>query len=179
MEKKLILNPLQIEITLSRLCHELIENHQTFSDTILVGLQPRGIFLLDKLIEKLQDILQKNILSGYLDTTFHRDDFRRTNTTLLPNSTKIDVSLENKKVILIDDVLYTGRSVRSALDAMLSFGRPLQVEMLTLVNRLYTRDLPIQPNYVGVEVNTLQHQKVIVEWKNENREENQVWLVWD
>ncbi|TAE71661.1 MAG: bifunctional pyr operon transcriptional regulator/uracil phosphoribosyltransferase PyrR [Bacteroidetes bacterium] len=179
MEKKLILNPLQIDITLSRLCHELIENHQDFTDTILLGLQPRGIFLLDKLIEKLQNILQKNTTFGYLDTTFHRDDFRRRDTPLLPNSTKINTSLENKKVVLIDDVLYTGRSVRAALDAMLSFGRPLKVEMLTLVNRLYARDLPIQPNYVGVEVNTLQHQKVIVEWKNDNINENQVWLIWD
>ncbi|TAE48363.1 MAG: bifunctional pyr operon transcriptional regulator/uracil phosphoribosyltransferase PyrR [Cytophagia bacterium] len=178
MEKKLILNALQIEITLSRLSHQLIENHQDFSDTILLGLQPRGIFLLDALVEKLTTILSKKIVFGYLDTTFHRDDFRKREVALRPNSTKIEHSLENKKIILIDDVLYTGRSVRAALDAMLSFGRPSQVEMLTLINRLYTRDLPIEPNYSGIEVNTLEHQKVIVEWKNKDIAENQVWLVW-
>lgn len=178
MEKKLILNALQIEITLSRLSHQLIENHQDFSSTILLGLQPRGIFLLDALVEKLTAILSKKINFGYLDTTFHRDDFRKREVTLRANSTKIEHSLENKKVILIDDVLYTGRSVRAALDAMLSFGRPSQVEMLTLINRLYTRDLPIEPNYIGIEVNTLEHQKVIVEWKNKDIAENQVWLVW-
>jgi pyrimidine operon attenuation protein/uracil phosphoribosyltransferase len=177
MDKKLILNPLQLDITLRRLAHQLIENHQYFENTALLGLQPRGVFLADFLLEKLQNILQKKIDFGYLDTTFHRDDFRRREVALKPNSTKINFSIENKKVVLIDDVLYTGRSVRAALDAMLSFGRPAKVEMLALVNRLYVRDLPIEPNYVGIEVNTLLHQKVAVEWESQGLKENNIWLI--
>jgi pyrimidine operon attenuation protein/uracil phosphoribosyltransferase len=96
---------------------------------------------------------------------------------LLPNSTKIDYSLEDKAVIIIDDVLFTGRSVRSALDSLLNYGRPKQVELLILVNRLYARHLPIEPNYVGIEVDTFKNQVVLVEWKQNNFPENKIWLI--
>jgi pyrimidine operon attenuation protein/uracil phosphoribosyltransferase len=177
MEKKLLLGPKLLEISLSRLCQELIENHQNFENSVILGLQPRGIFLAARIHQKLQEITQKNIALGYLDVTFYRDDFRRREAPLKANATKIDFVIEGKKVILVDDVLYTGRTVRSALDAMTAFGRPQKVELLTLIDRKYTRDLPIQANYVGKEVNTLQSQRVLVEWREQGFSEDNIWLI--
>src|SRR5690606_1427635 len=113
------------------------------------GLQPRGIFLADRLAARLKEFVNRKIELGYLDITFYRDDFRRRESPLKANSTKIDFTIENKKVILVDDVLYTGRSVRAALDAMNAFGRPAKVELLVLVNRKYTRHIPVEPDYIG------------------------------
>ncbi len=180
MLKKQIISGDLLEIILYRLAHQLFENHQDFSNTILIGLQPKGVILAQALQHKIQEITQKTITLGYLDATFFRDDFRQPNLApLRANATKITENLEGKKVILVDDVLYTGRSVRSALDALGSFGRPAKIELLVLVNRLYTRDLPIEPHYVGKEVITLQSQRVLVAWKNpqENIFENTIFLV--
>lgn len=177
MEKKLILGSKLLEITLNRLCQELLENHQNFENSAILGLQPRGIYLAEKIRHKLQENTQKNIAIGYLDVTFYRDDFRRREAPLKANATKIDFVIEGKKIILVDDVLYTGRTVRSALDAMTAFGRPQKVELLTLIDRKYTRDLPIQANYIGKEVNTLQSQRVLVEWREQGFAEDNIWLI--
>lgn len=176
MEKKLILSHDLLEITMRRLCHELIENHGDFQDSVILGLQPRGIFVADKIKEILQQSISKEILTGYLDVTFYRDDFRRRDTPIKANATKVGFIIEDKKVILIDDVLYTGRTVRAALDAMIAFGRPQKVELLVLINRMYSRDLPIEPNYVGRDVNTMLSQRVLVEWKEQGFTENGIWL---
>ena len=169
-DPKLILNKKQLDITINRLCHQLIENHSNFSKTVIVGLQPRGIFLANRLKESLTKINSKiNINIGELDITFYRDDFRRRDDILIPKSTNLNISLEDKKVIIVDDVLYTGRSVRSALDALLDFGRPSSVELLVLINRRLSRDLPIQPNYVGHTIDVVAKERVKVQWgKNES-----------
>jgi len=165
MERQLILNAKHFELTLNRLCYQLIESHNDFSETVLIALQPRGINVLTRLKERLESILGHEIVCGNLDITFYRDDFRRRETPLIPSATNIDFVIENKKVVLIDDVLYTGRSIRSGLDALLAFGRPEQVELLTLIDRRFKRHLPIQPNYVGKTVDTLISERVSVEWK--------------
>jgi pyrimidine operon attenuation protein/uracil phosphoribosyltransferase len=113
---------------------------------------------------------------GYIDITFHRDDFRRREEPLRPNQTKVPFIIEDRKVILIDDVLFTGRSVRAALDAMTMFGRPRKVELLVLIDRLYSRDSPVEANYVGRKVNTLPSQKVLVELSEQGKEDN-IWLI--
>jgi pyrimidine operon attenuation protein/uracil phosphoribosyltransferase len=177
MQKRLILDSLLLDITLSRLSQQLIENHGDFSNTVILGLQPKGIFLADILQRKLEKEINKPIEMGYLDTTFYRDDFRRRDTPVQANETKIPFIIEDKKVILVDDVLYTGRSVRAALDAMIAFGRPSKVELLVLVNRSYSRDLPIAPDYVGKHVNTLDTQKVLVELVGQGHEQNKIWLI--
>lgn len=177
MEKRLLLTSPLLNIVIRRLCEELIENHENFDNTVLIGLQPKGIFLAEQIKQELESILDQNIKLGYLDTTFHRDDFRRRDSPLKPNMTKIDFVIENKEVILIDDVLYTGRSVRSALDAMNAFGRPKLVELLVLIDRIYARDLPIQAHYIGKKVNTIDSQRVKVEWKGLQAEEDSVWLI--
>lgn len=176
MEPRLILSNVQFSIMIDRLCYQLIENHNDFEDSVIIGLQPRGIFLSDRIHKRLTEILSsKNIHAGKLDVTFYRDDFRR-KSSMIANSTQIDFIIEDKKVVLVDDVLYTGRTIRAGLDAMLAFGRPKNVELLTLIDRRYSRDLPIQPNYTGMQVDTLASEKVKVEWK-ETEGEDKVWLL--
>lgn len=165
MEKQVILNSKHLELTLKRLSHELIETHNDFSDTVLVGLQPRGIYVVSQLKKQLEIILGKEIVCGNLDITFFRDDFRRREKPLIPSITNIDFSLENKKVVLVDDVLYTGRTIRAGLDALLTFGRPSKVELLVLIDRRFRRDLPIQADYVGKMVDSLISERVSVEWQ--------------
>jgi len=165
MEKHVILNSKHLELTLKRLSHELIESHNDFSDTVLVGLQPRGIYVVSQLKKQLEIILGKEIVCGNLDITFFRDDFRRREKPLIPSITNIDFSLENKKVVLVDDVLYTGRTIRAGLDALLTFGRPSKVELLVLIDRRFRRDLPIQADYVGKMVDSLISERVSVEWQ--------------
>jgi pyrimidine operon attenuation protein/uracil phosphoribosyltransferase len=165
MEKQVILDDQQVQLTMNRLAYQLIENHDNFSNTVLIGLQPRGIHVLERLKRILEDITQQSIVCGQLDITFYRDDFRRREKPLIPSATNIDFSIEGKKVVLIDDVLYTGRTIRSGLDALLAFGRPICVELLVLVDRRFQRDLPIQADYVGQAVDTLDSERVSVEWK--------------
>jgi len=165
MEKQIILNTRHFELTLNRLCYELIESHNDFSNTVLIGLQPRGINVVTRLKAQLETILQKEIVCGNLDITFYRDDFRRREKPIIPSTTNIDFVIENKKVVLVDDVLYTGRTIRSGLDALLAYGRPQKVELLTLIDRRFRRDLPIQADYIGATVDTLISERVSVEWK--------------
>jgi pyrimidine operon attenuation protein / uracil phosphoribosyltransferase len=156
----------KLEITLRRLCHELIENYGDFSDTVLIGAQPRGVFLAKRLQGLLAGLAGgKELPLGELDTTFFRDDFRRRDTPLHPNQTRIDFLIEQQRVILVDDVLYTGRSVRAAMDAMLAYGRPRSVELLVLVDRRRKRELPVEPSYTGIKVDTIQTQRVLVQLK--------------
>ena len=164
MKPKILLEKIQFDITIKRLCHQLIEVHNDFEKTVIIGLQPRGIYLARRIQAELIDILKNNkVLCGELDTTFHRDDFRKKE--LIPNRTNIDFIIEEKNVILIDDVLFTGRTIRAGLDAMLAFGRPSDVELLVLVDRRFSRHVPIQAKYVGITIDSIESQNVRVEWK--------------
>lgn len=177
MQNLTLLDGPKFQITIQRLCRQLIENHNDFSDSVILGIQPRGPFLSNRIAAELKSILpQATIFSGDLDITFFRDDFRRRQNPLVPNQTKIDFIIENKKVILVDDVLWTGRTIRAAMDAMLAFGRPQKVELLVLVDRRYSRHLPIEPDYIGIQVDSVASQKVIVSWK-EADEADQVVLL--
>jgi pyrimidine operon attenuation protein/uracil phosphoribosyltransferase len=177
MSQKVLLNSKEVNITLHRLACQLIENHDDFSETVLIGIQPRGKFLADRIAQMLtSDYNIKNIQLGHLDITFFRDDFRRSNKPLEANTTEIDFIVEDKNIVFIDDVLYTGRSVRSALTAIQSFGRPNNIELLTLIDRRFSRHLPIQPNYKGRQVDAIDNQKVKVNWV-ENEGEDSVYLI--
>jgi pyrimidine operon attenuation protein/uracil phosphoribosyltransferase len=141
-----------------------MELHGDFSHSVIIGLQPRGIFLARRIKHELESILRKkNINCGELDTTFHRDDFRKKE--LIPTHTEIDFTIEDKNVVLIDDVLYTGRTIRAGLDAMLDYGRPKDVELMVLVDRRFSRHVPIQAKYSGITIDSISTQKVKVEWK--------------
>ena len=164
-----ILNQKDIQITVERLCQQLIEHHDDFKNTVIVGVQPRGTFLSNRIITKLKQLLNTtNLESGSLDISFYRDDLRRRDEPIVPEIMDMNLSLEGKNVVLIDDVLFTGRSIRSAIDALMAFGRPKSVELLTLIDRRFSRDLPIQPNYVGRTIDAIDSERVIVEWKEEN-----------
>ncbi len=178
MPKRLVLDSFLLDITITRLCEQLIENHDTFEQSVLLGMQPNGVLLAERIRKKLMEQMGKNVPIGYLDATFYRDDFRRRETPLKANMTYVPFLIENKKVILIDDVLFTGRSVRAAMDAMVAFGRPQDVELLVLVNRTHSRELPIEPHYVGRRVNTISSQTVLVEWQEqEGVAEDAIWLI--
>lgn len=177
MQPRMILNSTAFDITLRRLCFQLIENHNSFNDSVIIGLQPRGIFLAKRIHKLLTQITgNKNIPLGELDITFFRDDFRRRDEIAVPASTKIDFIIEDKKVVLVDDVLYTGRTIRSGLDAMLAFGRPRKVELLVLIDRKFARHLPIEPDYTGKAIDTIDSDKVRVRWQESDKEDG-VWLV--
>lgn len=177
MDKRLIFNSESLNITIKRLCYQLIENHYDFSNSVILGLQPKGVYLTEKIKKHLIENFGITVAIGSLDSTFNRDDFRRREIDIIPNAMHVPFSLEGKKVIVVDDVLYTGRSVRAGLDAMLSFGRPSSVELLVLINRKYSRELPIEPKYVGKSVNTIATEKVLVELTEQGADEDNVWLV--
>ena len=177
MSQKVLLNSKEVNIILHRLACQLIENHNDFSNTVLVGLQPRGVFLADRLAKILtEDYNIKHLKFGRLDITFFRDDFRRGTKPLEANTTEIDFLVEGKNVVFIDDVLYTGRSIRAALTAIQSFGRPKHIELLTLIDRRFSRHLPIQPDYRGRQVDAINREKVKVNWKD-NEGEDSVYLI--
>jgi pyrimidine operon attenuation protein/uracil phosphoribosyltransferase len=177
MSEKLLLSAKEIDIILNRLACQLIESHNDFSDTVLIGIQPRGTFLAKRLADMLINNYNINKVElGSLDITFFRDDFRRSDKPLAANATHINFLVEDKNVVFIDDVLYTGRSIRSALTAIQSFGRPRHIELLTLIDRRFSRHLPIQPDYRGRQVDAISNEKVIVNWK-ENNGEDAVYLI--
>lgn len=172
---KAILDSKKFNVVIQRLCHQLIENHGDFSGSVIIGIQPRGILLAQRVVHYIEKHLKQKLKYGVLDITFYRDDFNKGN-QLIPDHTDISFSIEGKKVILIDDVLYTGRTIRSAMDAILDFGRPDKVELLTLVDRRYSRQLPIQADYVGLTVDALISEKVKVLWKESDNEDKVVLM---
>lgn len=164
---KSLLTPEQVNLTIQRLAHQIIENHLDLDNTVLIGLQPRGIFVSNRIVEVMRTIIDKRkIQYGKLDITFYRDDIR--SSIHMANETEINFSIENKSVVLIDDVLWTGRTIRAALDALLDFGRPASVELCVLIDRRFTRQLPIQPNYTGRAIDTYDDQKVKVYWEEKD-----------
>jgi pyrimidine operon attenuation protein/uracil phosphoribosyltransferase len=168
---KAILTREQVAITIRRLTHQILENHLNIDNLVFIGLQPRGIYVSDKIIQEIRQLLPgKTLQYGKLDITFYRDDVRKE--LHIPNHTEIPFSIENKIVVLIDDVLYTGRTIRAALDALLDFGRPDKVELCVLIDRRYSRQLPIQADYTGKSIDSIISQKVKVYWdKKDGREE--------
>ena len=176
MQKRLLLSSENFDISIRRLCYQLIENHDDFSNSDLIGIQPRGIFVAERIHAHLSQILKtKSVHLGFLDITFYRDDFRKREINS-PSATRINFEVENKKIILIDDVLFTGRTIRAGMDALLDLGRPEKIELLTLIDRRYSRHLPISPDYTGIQVDTIASEKVIVQWKDIDGEDA-VWLI--
>lgn len=177
MRKRTLLNKKAFELTVNRLCFELIENHRDFSDTILVALQPRGTFLLERIEKRISELQPKlDISTGSLDITFYRDDFRRSGTPLKASKTEMNHVIENKHIVLIDDVLFTGRSVRAAMDALLDYGRPDKVELLVFIDRRFSRHLPIQPDYVGRKIDAIASERVQVNWKESDKKDEVILL---
>jgi len=168
---KTILSHHQVGISIKRMAHQILENHIQLKDTVLIGLQPRGIYLSDKIVAEIKAITDPSlIVYGKLDITFYRDDIHKQLHSA--NKTDIPFSIEDKKVVLIDDVLWTGRTIRAALDALLDFGRPKKVELCVLIDRRFTREFPIQADYVGRTIDTFPNQKVMVYLNKKDKEES-------
>ncbi len=168
---KTILSHHQVGISIKRMAHQILENHIQLKDTVLIGLQPRGIYLSDKIVEEIKAIIDPSlIVYGKLDITFYRDDIHKQLHSA--NKTDISFSIEDKKVVLIDDVLWTGRTIRAALDALLDFGRPKKVELCVLIDRRFSREFPIQADYVGRTIDTFPNQKVMVYLNKKDKEES-------
>ncbi len=160
-----ILTDKKFELTLSRLAHQLIESYGDFDNACIIGVQEKGVILAGRIKDLLEQQQGQKIPFGKLDITFYRDDFRTREEPLKAASTEVDFLIEGKKVVLVDDVLYTGRTIQSALAALQDFGRPQQVELLCLVDRRFNRHLPIQADYVGITVDALDEAYVKVEWR--------------
>jgi len=171
---KQILSDKEIPLIIKRLAYQIVEDHPDPEKIVFVGVQPRGVHLSDRMVPELNKLYKQDVAYGILDITFYRDDVR--NEIMVPNQTRLDMSLENKEVILIDDVLYTGRTTRAALDALLDFGRPSKVTLCVLIDRRFNREIPIQPDYSGKTIDTIFSQKVKVLW-NENDGKDQVVLL--
>jgi pyrimidine operon attenuation protein / uracil phosphoribosyltransferase len=171
---KTILTKEQISLAIRRLAHQLMENHTDEDSTVLIGIQPRGIALSDRLVSEIKSETTSGYPYGKLDITFYRDDHRRE--LHIPNHTDIPFSIEGKKVVLIDDVLYTGRTIRAAMDALMDFGRPQKVELLVLIDRRYSRELPIQPDYTGKSIDSIISQKVKVLWEEKDGRDEVVFV---
>jgi pyrimidine operon attenuation protein / uracil phosphoribosyltransferase len=164
--KTIILDKQQLHLTILRLAHQLLENHADLKDVVFIGMQPRGVYISGKIVESIQKLSpNEKVKYGILDITFYRDDVR--DQIRMANRTDIPFSVEGKEVVLIDDVLYTGRTIRAALDALLDFGRPKKVSLCVLVDRKFNRELPIQPDYYGKAIDSITSQKVKVEAENE------------
>ena len=166
---KMILSSEELSVIFHRICCQLLEAHEDFKNSALIGLQPRGVIFARRIQQILQDSYGiKDLRYGELDTTFFRDDFRLREAPLNPNQTAIDFLVEDAKVIFFDDVLFTGRSVRAAMDAVLSFGRPARIELVALIDRRFHRDLPVQANIIGKRIDSINEERVVVEWKEQS-----------
>ena len=176
MRQATLIDSKLLGLIINRLCYQLIENHNDFKDAVILGLQPRGILFAEHLVERLRSIQpQSDIKYGVIDPTFYRDDYR-SGKSIIARPTDIPFNLENKNVIFIDDVLYTGRTIRAGLEGMMEYGRPKSVELLVLIDRRFTRELPIEPKYVGQSVDSYDNQKVLVMWKKDGAEDKVLLL---
>lgn len=172
---KTLLTAQQINLTVKRLAHQVLENHVQLNNTVLIGLQPRGVYLSDRIVNEIKASDEAGkVVYGKLDITFYRDDVRKE--IHVPSQTAMNFSVEDKNVVLIDDVLYTGRTIRAALDALMDFGRPAKVELMVLIDRRYSRQLPIQADYIGKSIDSIITQKVKVLW-SEKDERDEVVLI--
>jgi len=163
VEKALILDDMAIRRALTRIAHEMIERNRGIEDIVLVGIKTRGIFLANRIAERIKQIEGSEVAVGELDITLYRDDLsiKTSNSEPLVRGTDVPFELMNKKVILVDDVLYTGRTVRAAMDAVMDLGRPAQIQLAVLVDRGH-RELPIRADYVGKNIPTSSEEKVVV-----------------
>lgn len=165
-DMQILLTSHLLQVTINRLAHQLVENYTSLENIVFIGIQPRGIKVSEKIVRCIQQICpDQKVQYGILDITFYRDDIREE--FHVASKTELPFEVEGKTIVLIDDVLYTGRTIRAALDAIQDFGRPQKVELCVLVNRRFNRELPIQPDYCGIIIDSLITQKVKVQWDKE------------
>ncbi|MCS7085877.1 MAG: bifunctional pyr operon transcriptional regulator/uracil phosphoribosyltransferase PyrR [Bacteroidia bacterium] len=168
---RIIADAQKIRLTLVRLALEIVERRTDFDNVGVIGVQPRGVNVARRIHRLLENEIRRPLPYGELDVTLFRDDLSRHRYPLVPRQTHIPFSIEGMNVILVDDVLFTGRTLRSAFDALVSLGRPARVELVVLVDRTRKRDFPIAADYVGYAVDTLDVEKVFVRMDDEERDD--------
>ena len=151
----------EMDVALSRIAAEIIQDHPGLEDSLIVGIRRRGVPLAELLQEKITAQVGKTIECGSLDITFYRDDFSLVATQPIVHGSQLPFPIDRKKLLLVDDVLYTGRTIRAALESILDYGRPDKVELVVLVDRGH-RELPIQADYVGKFIETAENEVVEV-----------------
>jgi len=162
MAKKIIMTPEDIRRTLARIAHEIIERNKTTEHLILVGVHTRGVPLAKRLAANMEDLEGSAIPVGALDISLYRDDLSSLEAQPIVKGTDIPVSIDDKSVVLVDDVLYTGRSTRAAMDALTDLGRPQSVQLAVLIDRGH-RELPIRADYVGKNIPSSRHEEIQVQ----------------
>jgi pyrimidine operon attenuation protein/uracil phosphoribosyltransferase len=161
MTKKVVMTSEDIRRTLARMAHEIIERNDTLKDLVLVGMRTRGVPLARRLAAKINEFENQPILVGALDISLYRDDLTSLRTPPVIKSTDIPVDIDHKSIVLVDDVLFTGRSTRAAMDALIDLGRPKSIQLAVLVDRGH-RELPIRANYVGKNIPSSRDEEIQV-----------------
>ncbi|MCG6172461.1 bifunctional pyr operon transcriptional regulator/uracil phosphoribosyltransferase PyrR [Anoxybacillus sp. LAT_35] len=166
MQKAIVLDEQAIRRALTRIAHEIIERNKGIDDCVLIGIKTRGIYLAKRLAERIEQIEGTSIPVGELDITLYRDDLtvKTDDREPLVKGTDVPFSVTNRKVVLVDDVLFTGRTVRAAMDAVMDLGRPAQIQLAVLVDRGH-RELPIRADFVGKNIPTSSAERIVVELK--------------
>jgi pyrimidine operon attenuation protein/uracil phosphoribosyltransferase len=171
----LVLDEERIQRTLSRIAHEILEYHKGTDNLAFIGIRTRGVFLSDRLAEEIEDLEKVRIPTGVLDITLYRDDLSLLSDFPVMKKTEIPYDVTGKKIILVDDVLYTGRTVRAAIDEILDLGRPLAIQLAVLIDRGH-RELPFRADFIGKNLPTSLNEQVEVRLKECDPEEG-VWIV--
>jgi pyrimidine operon attenuation protein/uracil phosphoribosyltransferase len=164
IEKARIMSPEDMRRAISRLAHEIIERNNGPEDVIICGIRTRGAYLAERIVRKIEEIEAVRVPLGILDITLYRDDLQTVAKAPLVRSTEIPISIVDKHVILVDDVLYTGRTVRAAMDEVIDFGRPKTIQLAVLIDRGH-REFPIRADFVGKNVPTSQIEVVKVQFE--------------
>ena len=163
--EKIIFKKKEIKYMLKRIAIQIIEKHSNLSKIALIGIHRRGVFLANRLQSIIEKSENKKIAKGSIDINLYRDDWTQIDIKPIVQPTEINFSIDNKKIILVDDVLFTGRTIRAAMDALIDLGRPSSIELFALIDRNH-RELPIQANYIGNNIETKKEEQVDV-WLNE------------
>ncbi|HON11193.1 MAG TPA: bifunctional pyr operon transcriptional regulator/uracil phosphoribosyltransferase PyrR [Chitinispirillaceae bacterium] len=172
---ELLMDSHALDLALTRITHQILERNRDFSRFGVVGMQTRGVYLAQRITRKINEIENLNLVSGTLDVTLYRDDYRMALKQPEVKVTDIPFNINGMDLVLVDDVLYTGRTVRAALDALVDFGRPQTIQLAVLVDRGH-RELPIMADYIGKKINTLPRQEVALKVKEIDQEDS-LWLM--
>lgn len=172
---ELIMDSHALDLAITRITHQILERNKDLSKLGIVGMQTRGVFLARRIAKKINDLEKADLIAGVLDVTFYRDDYRHAHRQPKVQITDIPFDINGMNVVLVDDVLCTGRTVRAALAALMDFGRPQSIQLAVIIDR-GNRELPIQPDYTGTGVKTLQNQKVSVKVR-EHDDEDSIWIM--
>ena len=173
--KNILLDSKKIDNVLTRLAHEIIENNKNLENICIIGIKSRGDVLAERIVEKILKITKSKVKSGYIDVTFYRDDFMSNLGSHKIGPSKINCDINGLNIILIDDVLYTGRTIRAAMDEIFSFGRPESIELGVLIDRGH-RQLPIKASYIGKNIPTSNKEHVYVYIKDVDQKEEVVLI---